>query len=82
MTYLLSLLFPDSRTIESTQALCYYVNTSNDIQSIRAADRANCHLERVVFPKERILFLAYSDSSLEVHPQSTVQRSAKLTANR
>lgn len=51
----------------SGQILCGYANTTNQLQIIRIVDSSKCYFERVVFPRERLLFEAQPDAELEVH---------------
>ena len=71
MTYILSLLNSQlsHREIDpvSPPMLCYYINDTIDTQIIRVSSDSICHFERIVFPKERVLFEALSESWLEVH---------------
>ncbi|MBW4520103.1 MAG: DUF1830 domain-containing protein [Scytolyngbya sp. HA4215-MV1] len=67
MTYLLSLLTAESPAKESNQALCYYINHTDNTQIIRAMRGAKCQFERIVFSKERILFESPLESYLEVY---------------
>jgi hypothetical protein len=66
MTYLLSLLTSESPN-DSSLSLCYYINHTNYIQIIRVMSGAKCHFERIVFPAERILFEASSESYVEIY---------------
>ncbi len=74
MSYLLSLLTADSPAKESEQILCYYINTARDIQIIRVMSGLKCHFERLIFVKERFLFMASPESYLEVHSSSSDRR--------
>lgn len=51
----------------SGQILCGYTNTTNQLQIIRIVNASKCYFERVVFPRERLLFEAQADAELEVH---------------
>ncbi|WP_072015932.1 DUF1830 domain-containing protein [Leptolyngbya sp. KIOST-1] len=71
MTYILSLLkskplAPVQRQGESP-ILCYYINDTVDTQIIRIVSESEYHFERIVFPKERVLFEAFLESYLEIH---------------
>lgn len=55
------------RIDSSGQILCGYVNTTNQLQNIRVVNDSKCYFERVVFPRERLLFEAQPDAELEVH---------------
>ncbi len=47
--------------------LCYYFNASSHLQIIRIAQMPNLYFERVVFPKQRLLFEALPEAYLEIH---------------
>lgn len=47
--------------------LCYYVNFTHKIQIIRIVNISGWYFERVVFPRERIVFEALPEAQLEVH---------------
>jgi hypothetical protein len=70
MTYMLSLLTSKSPTQVSPAMLCYYINSTEDIQVIRVMSEAMCHFERSVFAEERILFEAFPESYLEIYTPS------------
>lgn len=75
MSYLLSLVNEnpslsqnlERATPETAGFLCYHVNYSRVIQVIRVMDQDNCLFERIVFPMERILFIAVPGVYLEVY---------------
>ncbi|WP_071527317.1 DUF1830 domain-containing protein [Nodosilinea nodulosa] len=71
MAYLLSLLSSKSSDQTLRQSLlpilCYYINSTTDIQIVRVMDEAKLHFERVVFPAERVLFETFPESYLEIH---------------
>ncbi len=56
-----SLLFDRDRLI-----LCFYINTTNQIQSIRLTNMPNLTWERIAFPGERLMFEALPDAQLEI----------------
>lgn len=66
MPYLLSALTTNSPVEASAQSLCYYVNDTSRIQSIRVVTKLKSYFEHIVFSRERILFLALPESYLEV----------------
>lgn len=66
MPYLLSLIGADAAIAGSTQRLCYYTNDTEQLQLVRECSSTECLFERVLFPSERILFAALTDSVLEV----------------
>lgn len=47
--------------------LCYYVNGRRQLLVLRIANIPNWYFERVVFPKERLLFAAPPTANLEIH---------------
>ena len=71
MTYLLSLLTDQSSVHGATQFLCYYINDTSELQTIRVMNGVRCEFDRVVFSRERLLFTALPDSYLEIHSCST-----------
>jgi hypothetical protein len=71
MSYILSLLKSEllcqlPRQV-SPSILCYYTNHTVEIQIIRIERKSAYYFERVVFPKERVLFEAALESYLEIH---------------
>lgn len=57
-----SLSFPCSNEI-----LCYYLNSTSEIQVIKSECRENWDFERVVFPGQRLFFEALSTAQLEIY---------------
>lgn len=51
----------------SNRILCYYVNTTTQIQKAKILTIPNWLFERVVFPRQRLLFEAIPDALLEIH---------------
>lgn len=47
--------------------LCGYVNATSQIQIIRIANIPSWYFERVVFPKQRLLFEALPEAQLEIY---------------
>jgi hypothetical protein len=47
--------------------LCGYINTTDQIQIVRIANIPNWYFERVVFPRQRLLFEALPEAQLEIH---------------
>jgi Domain of unknown function (DUF1830) len=47
--------------------LCYYVNTTNQMQRARISNIPNWIFERIVFPRQRFLFEARPEALLEIH---------------
>ncbi|EKQ70216.1 protein of unknown function DUF1830 [Leptolyngbyaceae cyanobacterium JSC-12] len=56
----------------SDRILCYYINTTNQIQRARITNIPNWLFERIIFPKQRLLFEAIPDALLEIHACSTL----------
>ncbi|NJM67349.1 MAG: DUF1830 domain-containing protein [Acaryochloris sp. RU_4_1] len=57
-------------TIEPQQLefiVCSYSNHSSKLQVVRIANVANWYFERVVFPKQHLMFNAPRTGHLEVH---------------
>lgn len=52
--------------------LCYYLNQTNEIQSIRISNIPNWYFEKVVFPKQRLMFEAFPEAILEIHTGTMV----------
>ena len=48
------------------QILCYYFNATTNIQLARLKNIQNGYFERVVFPKQRLLFEALPNAHLEI----------------
>jgi hypothetical protein len=46
---------------------CYYVNPTNQIQIIRITNIPNWYFEKVVFPKQRLIFQAFPEAILEIN---------------
>jgi Domain of unknown function (DUF1830) len=60
-------LSPARDANESEQILCYYTNTTRQIQIIRSVNIAKYCFERVVFPGQRLLFEAMPEAQIEIH---------------
>jgi 3-hydroxymyristoyl/3-hydroxydecanoyl-(acyl carrier protein) dehydratase len=58
----------------SCQILCYYKNTTSQIQIARILNITNWYFERVVFPGEQLLFEAVPEAELEIHTGKAVDR--------
>ncbi len=50
----------------SNRILCYYENATSQVQIARIANIPNWLFERVVFPRQRLLFEALPEALLEV----------------
>jgi hypothetical protein len=55
----------------SQRILCYYENASSQVQIARIANIPNWMFERVVFPRERLLFEALPEALLEVRTSTS-----------
>jgi hypothetical protein len=58
----------------SCRILCYYKNTTNQIQIARILNITNWYFEKVVFPGEQLLFEAVPEAELEIHTGKAVDR--------
>jgi len=47
--------------------LCSYVNTTSLLQIVRITNLPNWYFERVVFPRQRLLFEALPQAQLEIY---------------
>lgn len=56
----------------SNKILCYYVNSTTQIQRARISNIPNWLFERIIFPKQRIFFEAIPDALLEIHGHSSL----------
>ncbi len=55
---------------QNDRILCYYVNRSDRVQTIHISQFPDRRFERVVFPKQRLLFEASPTARLEVYRSS------------
>lgn len=55
----------------SQRILCYYENASSQVQIARVANIPNEVFERVIFPRERLLFEALPEALLEVRTSTS-----------
>ncbi|MGQ9869868.1 DUF1830 domain-containing protein [Leptodesmis sp.] len=62
--------FPPLPSNGSGQILCYYVNSTAQIQRARIANIPDWSFERVVFPRQRLMFEALPEGLLEIHTKS------------
>ncbi|WP_293154435.1 MULTISPECIES: DUF1830 domain-containing protein [unclassified Microcoleus] len=51
----------------NNQILCYYANTTNQIQVLRIGNIPNWYFERVMFPGQQMMFEAAATAVLEIH---------------
>ncbi len=52
--------------------LCLHINITQKIQIIRIKNIPNLHLERVVFPGQRLMFEAVPEAQLEIQSNQTL----------
>ncbi|MFB2936269.1 DUF1830 domain-containing protein [Aerosakkonemataceae cyanobacterium BLCC-F154] len=52
------------------EVLCFYTNTTTEIQIIRIENNSNSKLERIVFPSEKLLFVGQPKAQLEIYTGS------------
>jgi len=55
----------------SNRILCYYENATSHVQIARIANIPNWLFERVVFPRQRLLFEALPEALLEVRTSTS-----------
>ncbi|MCS6812504.1 MAG: DUF1830 domain-containing protein [Cyanobacteria bacterium] len=61
-------MFPPKTALSNRQhILCYYLNTSSQIQIARVTNIANWYFDRVIFPRQRLMFHAPPEAILEIH---------------
>ena len=68
-------LAPAQKSIASQgdrKILCLHINTTREIQLIRITDIPNLHLERVVFPGQRLMFEAVPEANLDIQTSEAV----------
>ena len=53
----------------TNQVLCYYTNTTHQIQTIRVTNVPGWYFERVVFPRQRFMFEAVPEGQLEIYAE-------------
>ncbi len=61
---------PSQSTSNNHQNLCCYTNHTSHIQVIRLVNQSHTNWQRVIFPGERFLFEADSESNLEIVNQA------------
>lgn len=57
---------PSQSTSNNHQSLCCYTNHTSHVQVIRLMNQSHTNWQRVIFPGERFLFEADSESNLEI----------------
>ncbi len=68
----------------SDEVLCYYLNSTSEIQVIKSECRESWDFERVVFPGQRLFFEALSTAHLEIYKaqNSGLQLAARVKCDR
>ncbi|NJK52784.1 MAG: DUF1830 domain-containing protein [Leptolyngbyaceae cyanobacterium SU_3_3] len=61
---------------KTKKILCCYTNTTRHIQIARISNITHCFFEKVIFPRQRLLFETHPDAWLEIY--SSEQCSAIL----
>ncbi|AFZ17504.1 DUF1830 domain-containing protein [Allocoleopsis franciscana] len=56
----------------SARFLCSYTNITRHIEIIRLKNIPGLHLERVIFPGERLMFEAVPEAQLEIQSNQTL----------
>ncbi len=59
-------------SLQSDRILCYYVNTTSQIQILRISSIPGWYFERAVFPRQRLMFEATPEAQLEVYTAKEV----------
>jgi len=65
---LTSASLPDGLT---ERILCYYVNVTNRLQMAQIKNIPGLRFERLIFPRQRLLFEAIPEAMLEIYTQIT-----------
>jgi Domain of unknown function (DUF1830) len=52
--------------------ICFYKNTSNQIQAVRLPNIVGLSLEQIVFPGQRFMFEAIPEAELEITTQNKI----------
>ena len=63
----MALITKSTLTQRTSIILCYYFNSTHQIQLVRLWNGKGYSLEKIVFPSQRILFEAKPENILEVH---------------
>lgn len=68
----------------SNEILCYYLNSTSEIQVIKSECQRTWDFERVVFPGQRLFFEAFSTAQLEIYKakNSGLQLAARVKCDR
>ena len=70
----MSQVFDAVPSVYTNTTLCYYHNSSTQLQTLRVTNIPGWYFERVVFPGERLLFEAVPEAQLEIYPGCRVIR--------
>ncbi|KAM3095017.1 DUF1830 domain-containing protein [Phormidesmis sp. 146-12] len=73
---LTSASLPDGLT---ERILCYYVNVTNRLQIAQIKNIPGFRFERLIFPRQRLLFEAIPEAMLEIYTQTTTQTTTNST---
>ena len=57
---------------DNSSILCYYANVTNQIQVVRIGNIPNWYFERVLFPRQRLMFEAAVEAVLEIHTSAVL----------
>jgi hypothetical protein len=52
--------------------LCFYTNSTDRVQIIRITNSPNLQLERVVFPRQQLLFESVAEAQLEIQTSEVI----------
>ncbi|MGC9528765.1 MAG: DUF1830 domain-containing protein [Limnospira sp.] len=75
----MSQVFDSVPSAYTNTILCYYNNSTTQLQTLRVTNIPGWYFERIVFPGERLLFEAVSEAQLEIYPGCRViQNLARL----
>jgi hypothetical protein len=75
----MSQVFDSVPSAYSNPILCYYNNSSTQLQTLRVTNIPGWYFERIVFPGDRLLFEAVPEAQLEIYPGCRViQNLARL----
>ena len=56
----------------SNRILCCYTNVNRHVEIMRIKNISGLHLERVIFPGERLMFEAVPEAQLEIQSNQTL----------
>jgi hypothetical protein len=73
---MLSTLLDRPQWVRSLSILCWYVNTTSQVQVVRIINIKDWYFERTVFPGERFFFESFPEAELEVYQKLDPQNVA------